>query len=472
MGDLWTEEYDKATVAFLIVCTALVFFMVPGLGFLYSGLARRKSALSLIWAVLMACAVGLFQWYFWGYSLSFSSTATNKFIGNLDSFGFRNVYGKTDEDAVYPEFVFANFQNMFLCVTLAIIAGATAERGRLLPHMVFLFMWATLVYSPIVCWVWSSNGWASKWGVLDYAGGGPVEIGSGVSGFVYSWFLGRRQEKLLINFRPHNVSMVTLGTSILWFGWLGFNGGSCLIPSMRSMYSIMNTNLCAAFGAMTWCLLDFRLERKWSTVGMCSGFISGLVAATPSSGCIPLYGSVVLGIVTGVVCNFSTGIKYLVGVDDALDILAEHGMAGIIGLFFNALFGADWVIGMDGVTDHPGGFISHNYKQIYKQIAYIFAVIGWCAVVTAIICAVIDKIPYLKLRADEEAEAMGMDEDQIGEFAYDYVEVRRDYLSWGVGHSEQHSIADNTNHEEKATTHSNNLTLAEKTQPENTQLAA
>ncbi len=439
MGAVWSETYDNATVAFIIICTALVFIMVPGLGFLYSGLARRKSALSLIWAVLMACSVGMVQWYFWGYSLALSTTANNGFIGNMDSFGFRNVYGKSSDDKTYPEFVFAVYQNMFLCVTLAIIAGATAERGRLLPHMVFLWFWATLVYCPIVCWIWSGEGWAAKWGVLDYAGGGPVEIGSGVSGFVYSWFLGRRKEKLLINFRPHNVSLITLGTALLWFGWLGFNGGSCLIPSMKAMYAIMGTNLTAAVAAMTWCLLDYRLEKKWSTVGMCSGFISGLVAATPSSSIITLYGSVILGIVTGVVCNFSTGLKYLVGVDDSLDILAEHGMAGIVGLFFNALFGADWVIGMDGVTDHPGGFISHNYKQIYKQIAYIAACTGYCFVVTAIICFVIDKIPGLQLRASEAAEAAGMDEDQIGEFAYDYVEVRRDFLSWGNGEND-HNI--------------------------------
>ncbi|CCH42823.1 Ammonium transporter MEP3 [Wickerhamomyces ciferrii] len=431
MGAVLEETYDSGVVAFLILCTALVFIMVPGLGFLYSGLARRKSALSLIWAVLMACCVGIFQWYFWGYSLAFSKTATNKFIGNLDSFGFRDVYGKVESDDQYPELVFANYQNMFLCVTLAIIAGATAERGRLLPHMVFLFLWATLVYSPIVCWIWSSNGWAASWGVLDYAGGGPVEIGSGVGGFVYSWFLGKRKEKLLINFRPHNVSLITLGTVLLWFGWLGFNGGSAFAPTMKAMMAIMNTNLTASFAAMTWCLLDYRLEKKWSTVGLCSGLVSGLVSSTPASGMITPYGSVILGIVTGIVCNFSTGLKYLVGVDDSLDILAEHGIAGMLGLFFNALFAADWIIGMDGSTEHPGGFISHNYKQIYKQIAFIAACTGYVAVVTSLICFVIDKIPGLKLRANEYAEAAGMDEDQIGEFAYDYVEVRRDFLSWG-----------------------------------------
>ncbi|CCE63051.1 hypothetical protein TPHA_0D04180 [Tetrapisispora phaffii CBS 4417] len=442
-GYLWKETYDGATVAFIILGASLVFFMVPGLGFLYSGLARRKSALSLIWAVLTATLVGMLQWYFWGYSLAFSSSAKdNKFIGNLDSFGFRNVYGGDPETyTTYPEIAFASFQMMFLCVTLSIIAGATAERGRLLPHMVFLFIFATVVYCPIAYWVWAPGGWCYQWGVLDWAGGGPVEILSAVAGFVYSYFLGRRRENLLINFRPHNVSMVTLGTSILWFGWLLFNAATSLEPNLRSVYAFMNTNISAVLGGMTWCLIDFRLEQKWSTVGLCSGIICGLVAATPSSGCITLYGSVIQGIVAGVVCNFATKIKYYLKVDDALDLLAEHGIAGVVGLIFNALFAADWVIGMDGVTRHRGGWLTHNYKQMYIQIAYIAAVSGYCAVVTAIICFVIDKIPGLQLRVDEQAERNGMDEDQIGEFAYDYVEIRRDYYQWGVDTDNNYTTA-------------------------------
>lgn len=440
------SSYDGATVAFMILGASLVFIMCPGLGFLYSGLARRKSALALIWAVLMATHVGMLQWYFWGYSLAFSKTApNNKFIGNVDSFGFRNVYGAV-AGATYPEIAFAAFQMMFLCVTLSIIAGATAERGRLLPHMVFLFLFATVVYCPVTYWIWAPGGWAYQWEVLDWAGGGPVEILSAVGGFVYSYFLGRRKESLLINFRPHNVSMVTLGTSLLWFGWLLFNSATSLSPNMRSVYAFMNTNVSAITGGMTWCLLDFRLERKWSTVGMCSGVICGLVAATPSSGCITLYGSFIQGIVAGVVCNFSTKVKYYMKVDDSLDLLAEHGIAGIVGLVFNALFGADWVVGMDGTTVHGGGWLSHNWKQMYKQIAYIAACVGYCTVVTAIICFVLDKIPGLQLRVDEQAEAEGLDEDQIGEFAYDYVEVRRDYYQWGVDTDHNHSADEQDTH--------------------------
>uniref|UniRef100_A0A060TFF2 Ammonium transporter n=1 Tax=Blastobotrys adeninivorans TaxID=409370 RepID=A0A060TFF2_BLAAD len=424
---LFTTQYDTGDVAYLTVSAAMVFIMIPGLGFLYSGLARRKSALSMIWFTLMAGCVGIFQWYFWGYSLTFSATATNGFIGNLDSFGFRNVLGG---DKAYPELLFATFQGMFCAVTLAIIMGGLAERGRLLPAMVFSFFWATLVYNPLACWAWGPNGWGASWGVLDYAGGGPVEIGSGVGGFAYAMALGRRKEQLLINFRPHNVSLVTLGTILLWFGWLGFNGGSALGANLRAVYSVWNSNITAAFGAMTWCLLDFRLEKKWSTVAVCSGAISGLVAATPASGNIPLWASVVLGIVSGVVCNFGTQIKYLLHVDDSMDTFAEHGLAGIIGLIFNGLFGADYIIGLDGATEHDGGWVTHNWKQLYKQVAYCAACAGYTLVVTLIICWGVNFIPGCELRTTEDGEQRGIDEDQIGEFAYDYVEVRRDYLSW------------------------------------------
>jgi Amt family ammonium transporter len=201
----------------------------------------------------------------------------------------------------------ANRQQMQFCaVTAAIVVGAVAERGRLIPMMVFIFAWATIVYAPVACWAWNPNGWAFKWGVYDYAGGGPVEIVSGMSALAYSMVLGRRQEKMMLNFRPHNVSLITLGTILLWFGWLGFNGGSSFGANLRATMACWNTNLTAMFAAMTWTILDFRLARKWSMVGWCSGCISGLVAATPASGYITPWGSIILGIVAGAVCNLAT----------------------------------------------------------------------------------------------------------------------------------------------------------------------
>ena len=271
----------------------------------------------------------------------------------------------------------------------------------------------------------------TKW-LFIVTGGGPVEIGSGVSALAYSLVLGRRQEKMLLNFRPHNVSLITLGTILLWFGWLGFNGGSAFGANLRASMACWNSNITAAMSGMTWVLLDFRLARKWSMVGFCSGLISGLVAATPASGYITPHASVLLGVCSGVICNYSTKIKNWLGIDDTMDVFAEHGVAGIIGLIFNGLFADDNIVALDGVTLLPegGGWVNHNYKQLYKQVAYVVSACAYSFVMTLIICLVINWIPGLQLRADEKAELLGMDDDQLGEFAYDYVEVRRDYLAW------------------------------------------
>lgn len=198
---------------------------------------------------------------------------------------------------------------MFCATTVAIVVGAIAERGRIIPMMFFAFWWATIVYCPIAYWIWNINGWAYQYGALDFAGGGPVEIGSGFSALAYSMVLGKRQQKR-IKFRPHNTSTVFLGTVLLWFGWLGFNGGSAFGGNLRAVMACWNTCLTAMFSAVTWCILDFRISKKWSVVGWCSGTIIGLVAATPACGFIPLWGSVILGIVTAIASNYATYCKY------------------------------------------------------------------------------------------------------------------------------------------------------------------
>ncbi|KAK3354990.1 ammonium transporter MEP1 [Neurospora tetraspora] len=437
----WFQSGDQA---FILIASCMVLIMIPGVAFLYSGLARRKSALSLIWVCMMSSSVVMFQWYFWGYSLALSSTATNGFIGNLRHFGLMNTLGAPSPGSqLIPELLYAFYQMQFLGVTAALVVGATAERGRVVPAMVFIFIWATLVYCPLACWAWNVNGWAFKYGVMDYAGGGPVEIGSGVSALAYSWVLGRRNEKMMLNFRPHNISLITIGTVFLWFGWLGFNGGSAFGANLRAAMACWNSCLTAVFAAVTWTLLDYRLAKKWSLVGWCSGTISGLVAATPASGYIPPWASIILGVVTGVVCNFGTKIKFMIGIDDALDIFAEHALGGVVGLIFNGFFAADYIIGLDGVNQEiPGGFINHNYKQLYIQIAYVCATMGYSFVMSALLAKAVDMIPGLHLRASEEAELLGMDDDQHGEFAYDYVEVRRDYLAWTPAEKEQRQDGD------------------------------
>ncbi|KAF9524061.1 ammonium transporter [Crepidotus variabilis] len=423
------DQFKGGDVAFIMVAGAMVFFMVPGLAFLYSGLSRRKSALSLIWAVTAANAVVIFQWYFWGYSLAFSPSATNGFIGNLGRFGLMNVEGDPSPGTpLLPEILYSFFQMEFACVTAGILVGGVAERGRVFPFMVFTFLWMTLVYCPLACWIWGANGWAFKWGALDFAGGGPVEIGSGVGGLAYAWVLGRRQQRELVNFRPHNVSVVALGTFILWFGWLGFNGGSAFGANLRAIFAIWNSMLAAAFGGMVWCLLDFRIERRWSMVGLCSGTIAGLVAATPSSGYVKPWAAVVTGILSGAFCNFATKVKNHLGIDDALDLFAEHAIGGIVGLFMNAFFASSSIIALDGVsTNVRGGWVDHNWKQLYIQLAYIVAACAYTFVMTALVAKLVDITPVLgPLRCSPEGEIVGMDELEIGEFANDYIELRRD----------------------------------------------
>lgn len=257
-----------------------------------------------------------------------------------------------------------------------------------------------------------------------------MEIGSGVGGFAYAWVLGRRQEKELLNFRPHNVSMVNLGTFILWFGWLGFNGGSAFGANLRAIMAIWNSMLAAAFGGIVWCLLDYRLERKYTMVGFCSGTIAGLVAATPASGFINPWAAIIMGIISGTVCNYATKgetirllgsalidtspVKSLLGVDDALDLFAEHAVGGILGLLMNGFFASRSIIALDGVnTNVPGGWIDHNWKQLYIQLAYVCATCSYTFVVTALLAKCIDIIPGLHLRTTAEGEKLGLDEVEV-----------------------------------------------------------
>ncbi|KAG1757970.1 ammonium transporter [Suillus lakei] len=438
--------FDGGDVSFIIVAAAMVSFMMPGLAFLYSGLSRRKSALSLIWAVSAANAVCIFQWYFWGYSLAFSPTATNGFMGNLANFGLINVLGEPSPGSpLIPALLYALYQMEFACVTVGILVGGIAERGRMLPAMVITFFWMTLVYCPLACWAWNINGWGYKFGVLDFAGGGPVEIGSGVGGLAYAWVLGRRQDKELQNFRPHNVSMVNLGTFILWFGWLGFNGGSAFGANLRAVMAMWNSMIAAAFGGIIWCLIDYRLERKFSMVGFCSGTIAGLVAATPASGFIKPWAAIIMGILPALCVTTQLNVrllnhlgvrmltqplvKFLLNIDDSLDLFAEHAIGGILGLMTNAFFATDEVIALDGVnTNVLGGWVDHNWKQLYIQFAYILATCSYTFVVTALIVHYVDTIPGLHIRIAAANETLGLDEVEIGEFANDYIEVWRNVM--------------------------------------------
>lgn len=389
--------------------------------FFYSGLARRKSALSLIWLSVAATALISFQWFFWGYSLTFSHSA-GKFIGDLENIGFRNVLGAPSVgSSKIPDLMFAVYQGMFAAITVALAVGAAAERGRMLPAMVFSFIWATIVYDPIACWTWNSSGWVFKLGGLDFAGGTPVHISSGAAALAYSLMLGKRRGHGTheLNYRPHNVTHIVIGTVFLWVGWFGFNAGSALAANLRAIMAAVVTNLAASVGGLTWCVLDYRLERKWSTVGFCSGVIAGLVAITPGSGYVPAWAAVVFGVVGAAACNYATKLKFLLHIDDSLDIFAIHGVGGLVGDLLTGLFAADYIAHLDGFTEIDGGWLNHHWIQLAYQLCDGVTGMTYSFVVSCIILFVLNFIPGLHLRASEQEEIMGMDETEIGEFAYD-----------------------------------------------------
>lgn len=453
-------------IAWTLASTALVWIMIPGVGFFYSGLLRRKNALNMIYLSMMTVAMVSFQWFFWGYSLAFSDTAS-PYIGNLKFFGLRNVL---DQPSIasprVPAIVFCVFQLMFAAITPMIAIGAVAERSRLGPLLAFVFAWSTLVYDPIACWTWNVKGWSYVLGGLDFAGGTPVHISSGTAALAISLYLGKRRgygtERLA--YKPHNTTYVVLGTAFLWFGWFGFNGGSALSANLRATQACIVTNLAASVGGLTWMFWDYRLERKWSVVGFCSGAISGLVAITPGSGYVGSPAAVLFGFMAGTVCNFATQLKFIFKFDDTLDIFASHAIGGIVGNILTGLFAQASVAGADGITTIPGGWLDHNYRQLGIQLADSVSGLAYSFVMTTIILWIMHFIPGLRLRCDEETEILGVDDAEMGEFAYDFVGVESEIMpraEYNIGTSDggrelRHTAATTSqiSEQEKDTKHS------------------
>lgn len=321
-----------------------------------------------------------------------------------------------------PDLVFAVYQCMFAAITPALAIGAAAERARILPMIIFIFVWSTLVYDPIACWTWNSNGWSFLMGGLDFAGGTPVHISSGAASLAYALILGKRQGHGKEDFRPHNMSNVVLGTAFLWFGWFGFNGGSALAGNLRAAMACVVTNIAASTAGLTWMLMDYRLERKFSAVGFCSGAVVGLVAITPASGFVGPSASVAIGFIGAIVCNFACKLKHVLDYDDALDVFAIHAIGGAVGDVLTGIFAESYIAGLDGVTVIPGGWLNRNWIQVGYQIADACAGMSWSFVVTYLILFIMDKIPGLSLRIDPAKELVGLDEAEFGVTAYYHVD--------------------------------------------------
>jgi len=418
-----TDTLQSGDAAWILTSTALVMIMIPGVGYFYSGLARSKNALSLIMLSMLSLAVVSFQWWLWGYSLAFNGHA-GKFIGNLENAFFMNVGGDTSTTATgLTSILFAVYQGMFAAITPALAIGSAAERGRILPAIVFVFIWSTIVYDPIACWTWNPNGWAYILGVLDFAGGTPVHISSGAAALAYCLMVGKRHGHGTDEFKPHNVANVVLGTVFLWFGWFGFNGGSAGNASARAAMASFVTNLAAAVGGITWMLLDYRLERKLSVVGFCSGAVSGLVAITPGSGFVSPPSAVAFGVAAGICCNMAVKLKHIFDFDDALDVFAVHGVGGLTGNILTGIFAQNRIVELDPVAiPIDGGWLDGNWIQVPRQLADSAAGMSYSFVVTCLILFIMDKIPGLAIRADHETETRGLDEAELGELAYYHVD--------------------------------------------------
>lgn len=386
---------------------------------LYSGLSRKKNSISMLWTSVMCCSLVAFQWFFWGYSLTFSHTAS-KFIGNLDNFGLMNVLGAPAVVGTVPDIVFMLYQGMFAGVTGIIMIGGAHERSRLGPMMVYLFIWMTIVYNPIACWTWNPKGWLADLGDLDYAGGGPVHMASGAGALAYALICGKRRnfetkDSGLPMFKPHSVTSVVFGTIFLWFGWFGFNGGSTGNGSIRSAYAIANTNIAAGCSALTWLFVDyFRYGQKWTTIGMCSGAIAGLVAITPAAGFVPVYFALPIGMISAVACNYATTLKHYILIDDGLDVFALHGVGGFVGSLMTGLFAADYIAALDG-TVIKGGWLNQHYAQLGYQLAAAVSTIAYSFGISCLILVLMNLIPLLSLRLDAEKEELGADHAVIGE---------------------------------------------------------
>jgi Amt family ammonium transporter len=402
---------DTGDTAWLLVATALVMVMLPGLALFYGGLVRRKNVLSTIMHSFFGLALVSVVWVLVGFSLAFGTDVGGLgLIGGLDFVGFMNV--GLEPSATYgvtiPFVLFAAFQLMFAAITPALITGAFAERKRFAAFVLFTVLWSVVVYSPIAHWVWSADGWLFKLGALDFAGGTVVHASSGVSALIVALLIGRRA----VNgdaMEPHDIPMTVLGAGLLWFGWFGFNAGSSLGANGLAANALLVTNTAAGAATITWVLASYIHKRKVSVIGAACGAVAGLVAITPASGFVTAGGALVIGLVVGGICYSATLLRERLRIDDALDVFAVHGVGGTFGAIATGVF-ATTAIGS------VGGLIDGNPGQVLTQLIAVGATIAYAVIATFVIVKLVDLVLGLRVGAHEEE--VGLDLAVHGEVAY------------------------------------------------------
>nr|WP_285292824.1 ammonium transporter [Aureimonas altamirensis] len=413
---------DKGDVAWMLISTVLVLFMVlPGLGLFYGGLVRAKNMLSVLMQCVTICAVVMIIYVVYGYSLAFGGS-TSPYWGGLAKLFLAGVTVDstvaTFTDGVeLPEYVFIAFQMTFACITPALIVGAFAERIKFGAVVLFTILWVTLVYFPIAHMVWDANGLifnglhAGGVAALDFAGGTVVHINAGIAGLVGALLVGKRTGLGKDMMAPHSMTLTMVGASILWVGWFGFNAGSNLEATSGAALAMINTFTATAGATVAWILIEAVARGKASMLGAVSGIIAGLVAVTPAAGLIGPIGAIVLGAIASAACYFFVAVvKPAAGYDDSLDVFGIHGIGGIVGAIGTGIFVSSSLGGIgyaDGVS--MGG-------QVYSQIVAVVITIVYCGIVSAILYKIVDLV--IGLRPTLEAEREGLDLTSHGESAY------------------------------------------------------
>ena len=404
---------NAGDTGFMLICTAFVFFMTPGLAFFYGGLVRRKNVVNTMMACAAIMGLSVVMWTLFGYSLAFGGNHGG-IIGDFRWFAMNGVGWEPGPYAdTIPHLVFAAFQMMFAMITPALITGAVVGRMRFKALFLFVAIWSVIVYYPMAHMVWGDGGFLAAIGSVDFAGGNVVHISSGISALVLAIYLKQRRGYAKATYRTHNIPFVFLGAVMLWFGWFGFNAGSALKADGLAAHAFMTSSISSACALLTWMLIEVIREGKPTLVGASTGLVIGLVAITPGAGFVPVWASFIIGILVSPICYFTVILlKQKLKIDDALDAFGCHGIGGIWGGIATGLFGKSSI---NSVAKWDG-LVFGDYRLFLAQVLSIVITIA-VAIVGTLICIGIVRI-FTPLRVDPKEELVGLDASQHGENAY------------------------------------------------------
>ncbi len=404
---------DTGDTGFMMICSALVLLMTPGLAFFYGGMVRRKNVVNTMMTSIFVIGIATVMWVLFGYSLAFGVDHLG-IIGDLSHLGLVGLTGKVGEYAsTIPDLGFAMFQMMFAIITPALITGAVAGRMKFKALFLFIIFWSTLVYYPMAHMVWGIGGFLAKIGSVDFAGGNVVHISSGVSALVLCLVLGKRKDYGKAIYRIHNIPFVVLGASLLLFGWFGFNAGSALKADGLAIHAFATTAISAASGMLSWMMMDILMAEKPTLVGCVTGLVVGLVAITPGAGFVPVWASLIIGFVGSPICYFMISkVKQKFDYDDALDAFGCHGIGGVWGGLATGLFTQTSI---NSVAKWNGLFFGDTHLFIVQVISILVTIV--VAVVGTLICIGLVRL-FTPLRVEKRDEQVGLDLSEHNETAY------------------------------------------------------